>query len=138
MIVQTSTVASFPPPRLGMEQLSMSADALPGGGHSTRITRSSYGGRPYLLKHYRESALADMSIASLEQMIAHARSMDISRSDELFQRCAWPVSSVWDRQALVGVLMRPAPAEFYEVLRRGERTIRQPRHLDVLGVRRAN
>ncbi len=115
-----------PPAAIQLTQLSTPSGPalhLDDGGTAT-LAPAEYGGRLYVFKRYRDEYRAAASARQLERILRWQQGCSPADQRMLTAVAAWPQSTVWDGDDLLGLLVPPAPSAFL--------TAGCPRSLDML------
>lgn len=101
------------------------------GGTAT-IWRCTFDGGDHLYKRFNDDYRGAIDTRTLFSLVEFPSTLGPSDRDRLLALCAWPSVIVLESGSVVGVLMRPAGADF-QTTRKGRV---EPRHLTALAVKR--
>jgi hypothetical protein len=103
-----------------------------GGAADIYVCRTT-DGDSMVFKRYNVEAREDLDVAALRHLIEWPARLSDEDRRRLMRICAWPQGVVVDDGVAIGILMAPAPQQFFFQDHRSHQL--KPCHLELLGVR---
>ena len=116
-----------------LDALSIQRSTLGEGGAADIYRCTTADGHPMVFKRYNADALRNLDVAALRHLIAWPAQLPEEERRRLMNICAWPEAVVVDSGAVIGILMAPAPQQFFF---RDRNDQLKPCHFELVGVRR--